>query len=61
MVPSNGRGREERGRGEKRGENVMPIVERGRKGGVLEACGDERGRGSGRRGEKTGRLQGVGM
>ena len=60
------RKRDERGRSggggwEKGGKNVMTVVKGGRKGGVLEARGDERRGGSGRRGEKTGKLQGVGM
>ena len=59
VVTSSGKGREERGRGKKRGENVMPIVERGRKGGVLEAR-REKGRGSKRgRRKKTGELESV--
>ena len=49
---STGQGVVERGRGKKGGENVVPVVERGREGGVLEARREKgrwRKRGGGKR------------
>ena len=46
---------------EKGGENVMTVVEGRGKGGVLKACGDKGRRGSGRRWEKAGRRENVGV
>ena len=51
---STGMGVGERGRGKKGGENVVPVVERGREGGVLEAR-REKGRWSKRGGRKKAR------
>ena len=59
MVACTGKGMGERGKGKKSGENVVPVVERGREGGVLEAR-REKGRGSKRgRRKKTGELESV--
>ena len=61
MVTSTGKGRGERGRGKKSGENVVPVVERGREGGVLEARREKgRWRKRGRR-KKAGELKSVSM
>ena len=54
MVTSTGMGGEESGRGKKSGENVVPVVERGREGGILEAR-REKGRWSKRGGRKKAR------
>ena len=51
---STGQGVVERGRGKKGGENVVPVVERGREGGILEARG-EKGRWSKRGRRKKAR------
>ena len=56
---STGMGVGERGRGKKGGENVVPVLERGREGGVLEAR-REKGRWSKRGGrKKAGELESV--
>ena len=54
MVMSTGLGVGRRGRGKKGGENMVPVVERGREGGILEARG-EKGRWSKRGRRKKAR------
>ena len=54
MVAGNRRGGGESGRGKEGGKDVVPVVERGREGGVLEAR-REKGRWSKRRGRKKAR------
>ena len=58
---STGQGVVERGRGKKGGENVVPVVERGGEGGILEARREKgRWRKRGRR-KKAGELESVSM
>ena len=53
-------GRGEESRGGKRGrKNVVPVVEGGREGGILQARGEKGGWGKGRRRKEAGELKSV--
>ena len=61
MVMSTGLGVGRRSRGKKGGENMVPVVERGREGGILEARREKGWWRKGRRRKEAGELKSVSM